>query len=72
MQSATLTPAKMLGKEADFGSIEAGKRADLILVQGDPLSDVSTLREPVWVMHHGEMRAAKAWLEEGETQDQER
>ena len=40
-----------------------GGRADLILVKGDPLSDLSVLREPTWVIHSGEVRAAKAWLE---------
>jgi len=63
IRAATLTPARMLGKEDELGTVEVGKRADLILVTGDPLTDLSTLREPRWVMHDGEIRTPKAWLE---------
>lgn len=43
---------KMTGK-GNFGTIQAGKRADLILVDGNPLEDISTLREPLGVMAAG-------------------
>lgn len=41
LRALTLTPAKMLGVEADFGSIEAGKQADLVVFSGDPLAPSS-------------------------------
>lgn len=39
--------------EGDFGTIETGKRADLILVRGNPLEDISTIKEPLGVMASG-------------------
>jgi imidazolonepropionase-like amidohydrolase len=43
---------RMTGK-GDFGTIEVGQRADLILVQGNPLEDVSNIRNPLGVMAAG-------------------
>jgi imidazolonepropionase-like amidohydrolase len=43
--AATKTNAELLGIEADTGTIEAGKRADLIAVDGDPLADPGLLGE---------------------------
>jgi imidazolonepropionase-like amidohydrolase len=39
VQMATMDSARSMGLEADFGSIEAGKVADLVVVDGDPLQD---------------------------------
>jgi imidazolonepropionase-like amidohydrolase len=36
---ATLHSARSLGVEAEFGSIERGKTADLVILDGDPLED---------------------------------
>jgi imidazolonepropionase-like amidohydrolase len=36
--------AWVLGKDKQLGSVSVGKAADLILVDGDPLEDMSTLR----------------------------
>ena len=35
VRAASLTPARVIGADARIGSVEAGKRADLILVSGD-------------------------------------
>lgn len=44
LQSATSMPAKMLGMEADVGSITAGKYADILVLPADPSKDISALR----------------------------
>jgi imidazolonepropionase-like amidohydrolase len=44
IQAATLVPARVMKKDKELGSIEVGKRADFILVDGDPLTDIRALR----------------------------
>ena len=41
LQTATLNPARYLGKEKDLGTIETGKLADLVLLDANPLDDIS-------------------------------
>ncbi len=43
MRIGSLNGARYMGRERDIGSIEAGKRADLILVGGDPVRDPAAL-----------------------------
>lgn len=52
LASATSAAADHLGL-ADRGSIAAGKRADLIVVKGDPRKDLNTLESPLLVMRDG-------------------
>jgi imidazolonepropionase-like amidohydrolase len=40
LQTATINPARFLGLEKDLGTIEEGKIADLVLLDGDPLTDI--------------------------------
>jgi len=47
--------AAYLGKSDSLGQIAPGFDADLILVQGNPLQDIETLRNPVWVMLRGQI-----------------
>ncbi len=53
LKSATVNGAQWLGLEADFGTIEPGKRAHLILVDGDPLNNIEDLREIDLVVKDG-------------------
>jgi imidazolonepropionase-like amidohydrolase len=53
IKAATLNAADLLGVAAEVGSIEPGKRADLIAVAGDPLSDVTVLKRVAFVMKDG-------------------
>jgi len=53
IRAATLSPAQLLGKEKDLGSIAAGKVADLIAVEGDPLQDIDRLRQVRGVIKAG-------------------
>ena len=44
LRAATFHPALFLGRERDFGSIRPGKRADLVLVDGNPLESIQSVR----------------------------
>jgi imidazolonepropionase-like amidohydrolase len=46
VRSATSEAAALLGLEGEVGTLRTGARADLIVVDGDPLSDLSLLAEP--------------------------
>jgi imidazolonepropionase-like amidohydrolase len=50
---ASLGAARVMGKDREVGSITAGKRADLILVDGDPLRDISAIRKADLVIARG-------------------
>ncbi len=53
IRSATINTAKGFGKEKDFGSIEKGKVADIVLLEKDPTSDLNSLMTPSTVVHRG-------------------
>ena len=41
LESVTLTPARLLGIDKEVGTLEAGKRADLVIWSGEPLEATS-------------------------------
>lgn len=49
--AATAAAATLLGLDQEIGTIEAGKQADLILVNGNPLDDIALLQEPANVVY---------------------
>jgi imidazolonepropionase-like amidohydrolase len=53
LEAATVNAADLLGLSADVGTLEPGKRADLIAVDGDPLADVTVLKRVPFVMKDG-------------------
>ena len=54
LQAASINAAQLLKKEADIGSIEEGKYADIIAVKGNPLDDISILENVNFVMKAGQ------------------
>jgi imidazolonepropionase-like amidohydrolase len=46
LQAATARAAECLGLERELGTVEKGRRADLVAVAGDPLADVRVLQDP--------------------------
>ena len=55
IQAATVNAAELLGWAKDMGTIEAGKYADIIAVDGDPLADIGVMERVVFVMKGGEV-----------------
>src|SRR4029079_18289165 len=53
IRAATTSAADLLGMSADVGAVEAGKYADLIAVDGNPLDDIGTLLRVRCVMKGG-------------------
>ena len=62
LQTGTVNAARVVDRmngEGNFGTIEVGNRADLILVRGNPLEDISTIKEPLGVMAAGRWYSAE-------------
>jgi imidazolonepropionase-like amidohydrolase len=55
IRSATVNASDLIGRDNNAGSLEPGKWADLIAVQGDPLSDVRVLEKVAFVMKAGKV-----------------
>ncbi|GGJ50154.1 amidohydrolase [Sphingopyxis bauzanensis] len=53
LQSATIIPARVVGADKRTGSIAVGKEADMVLVDGDPSTDLGALRRVVTVVSDG-------------------
>ena len=53
LRYATVTPAEYLGLSKEAGTIEAGKRGDLLLLDANPLTDVKNARRIAGVMING-------------------
>ena len=53
--SATVTASEVLGMSNKIGTIEAGKIADIISVDGSPLENISTLMNVLFVMKEGKV-----------------
>lgn len=62
LAAATRTPASMLGLDAEIGTVEVGKRADLVIVDGDPQKDLRALRNVRWTVHDGVARTPAEWI----------
>lgn len=60
LYAATLAPARLVGADKTTGSIEVGKTADLVLVAGDPSTNLSDLRQTRVVMLGGKVMDADA------------
>jgi hypothetical protein len=60
LQSATIDPARFLGRDKDVGSIEKGKFADLVLLDADPSSDISNTQKINTVIVNGRVLDRRA------------
>jgi len=53
LRAATVNPARFMGRSQDFGGIGAGKLADLVLLEGNPLEDIGNTRRIHTVVMNG-------------------
>jgi imidazolonepropionase-like amidohydrolase len=53
LRAATLEAARVIGMDADLGTVEVGKLADLVAVSGDPLADIRVVTRVNFVMKGG-------------------
>jgi imidazolonepropionase-like amidohydrolase len=66
IESATRVPAESMGLGKDTGTIEAGKRADMIVLNADPLAEISNIRKLRWVVANGRiLEPARLWAAAG-------
>jgi imidazolonepropionase-like amidohydrolase/Tol biopolymer transport system component len=55
LRTATINPARNLGMDKDLGSIEPGKLADLVIIDGNPLADIRQSDRVAQVMQNGRL-----------------
>ena len=55
LQTATINPARFLGRETSQGTIEAGKMADVLLLDADPLKDIRNTTQIAAVVINGKL-----------------
>jgi imidazolonepropionase-like amidohydrolase len=66
IQAATVVPARAMGVERELGTVEKGKRGDLILINGNPLEDIHNTRNVEYVVTNGVMfKTADLWVSVG-------
>jgi imidazolonepropionase-like amidohydrolase len=66
IQAATIVPAGVMGLEKESGTVEKGKRGDLILINGNPLEDIHATRNVEYVITNGTMyHTAELWQSVG-------
>jgi imidazolonepropionase-like amidohydrolase len=62
IQAATITPARVMKLDNEVGTIEAGRRADLIVLDANPLENISNIRRVRFVVTQGRLfDCAKLW-----------
>ena len=60
LQTATLNPAKFYGRQKDFGRVQAGRIADLVLLRANPLTNIRNTRTIAGVIADGRYFSAMA------------
>lgn len=55
LRAATIDGARIIGISDDLGSLEVGKLADMVVLNSDPLSDISSAADIQYVMKNGEI-----------------
>ncbi len=66
LRAASAVPARAMRLDREVGTLEPGKRADLIVLDGNPLSDIANIGSVQFVMKSGSLyRSAELWSAAG-------
>jgi imidazolonepropionase-like amidohydrolase len=66
LRAATAVAAQAMRADTDVGTIEKGKRADLLVLDANPLENISNIRSVRFVMKDGKMfESAELWTAAG-------
>ena len=66
IQAATIVPARVMGLDKEVGTVEPGKRADVIILDGNPLESIHNIRKVEYVITNGTMyNCAELWRNVG-------
>jgi len=66
IQAATIVPARVTGVDKELGTVEAGKKADLTILDGNPLESIHNIRKVEYVITGGAMyNCAELWRSVG-------
>ena len=63
LAAVTRVAAEMLDLADVIGTVEVGKRADMVILREDPLEDLRAFRTVLWTVRAGEIRAPEGWME---------
>jgi imidazolonepropionase-like amidohydrolase len=73
LQAATLASARAMRLDDEWGTLTPGRRADLVVLDSDPLADIANVRQVRWVVRAGRMyESATLWRAAGFTTGPER
>jgi imidazolonepropionase-like amidohydrolase len=65
LRCATANPARSLGMDRDIGTLEPGKLADVVVIEGNPLADIRQSEKVTWTMVNGRLYDAATLNETG-------
>src|SRR5579872_401985 len=66
IQAASMVPARVMGMDKELGTVEKGKRGDVIVISGNPLEDIHNTRNVEYVVTGGTMyHTAELWQSVG-------
>lgn len=72
LAAATRIPAAMIGLGEELGTVEIGKKADMVVLDGDPLEDLGALRRIRWTIKEGVAHSPEEWMQVKSVQPQAR